>query len=370
MTRRLLELDGIRGLAVFIVFLSHTSGRSQAATNWLEFHGVGLIGVYIFFVLSGFLLTTNLLYEKEKYGFISLKNFYIRRFFRIAPLYYFVISMVFLRQFMTGEVNDSYLHIQNGFSGFLRHLLFIQGDSVFWTIPTEVAFYMILPFIVLYIFKFGRRAIEATLFLTVIFSIWTLVSIGGVIEAGLAPKLVQIKYGSQFVEVFLCGTLMAVCYNSGIIKCLLNNKSFINACTFFIMLLIVLCLVLISNNFLGFSRPMYEFRWFSLLFGVAFSIMIVVSISGGLLNKIFKQRWLRYMGIVGFSWYLVHFEVLKQVNTLQVEPYQKLILSFICCAVLSGALFFLIEKPFMSLAKKITAHSNRHPSETKLFNAE
>jgi peptidoglycan/LPS O-acetylase OafA/YrhL len=70
------ELDGLRAIAVFLVLLHH-AGISLI-------HG-GHIGVDIFFVLSGFLITALLWQEYERYGRISLKNFYIRRLLRLTP---------------------------------------------------------------------------------------------------------------------------------------------------------------------------------------------------------------------------------------------------------------------------------------------
>lgn len=368
MKERYFVLDGVRGFAVLIVFLSHTSGRGAAVTSWLEFHGIGIIGVYLFFVLSGFLLTVNLISEKKKYGLISLKSYYIRRFFRIAPLYYLMVSAVFYRQISTGEIDLRYLYIQDGASGFIRHLLFVQGDGVFWTIPAEVTFYVLLPVIVMTLLRFGRSAVLPMSILTVLFSIWTLTVILGFVESNFSPKLIDINHLSQFIEVFLCGSIIGFLYSNDEIKTVFNKPLIIKVTTFFTLVTLILTLLLVSNNFLGLSRTWYEFRWFSLLFGIVFSLMICVSLlSDGLLNKMFKLRFLRYMGVVGFSWYLIHFEVLRLVNMFQFESYQKFCLSFIGCGILSGILYLIVEKPFIEFAKKITLPLKNNPIKTDLL---
>src|SRR3954462_11367065 len=66
-------LDGLRGVSIAIVIIAH------ALTPFLGNSYLGLTGVYVFFVISGFLITTLLLKERIKYGRISLKGFYIRR---------------------------------------------------------------------------------------------------------------------------------------------------------------------------------------------------------------------------------------------------------------------------------------------------
>src|SRR4051794_11471208 len=90
-------LDGLRGVAVFTVFLSHSSGRGLSLAPWLNFTGIGHLGVYLFFVLSGFLLGHSLLVSRP-----TTWEFYVRRFLRIFPLYALVLSAVFVHQKVTG----------------------------------------------------------------------------------------------------------------------------------------------------------------------------------------------------------------------------------------------------------------------------
>lgn len=106
-------LDGLRGIAVLIVFLSHSSGRGIQIAPWLNFHGIGHVGVYLFFVLSGFLLTRNLV-EGQPVG-----TFLVRRFFRIAPLYYLVLIATFIHQAFFG-IDIKTLYINKGFEGLRR----------------------------------------------------------------------------------------------------------------------------------------------------------------------------------------------------------------------------------------------------------
>jgi peptidoglycan/LPS O-acetylase OafA/YrhL len=77
-------LDGLRALSILLVFFVHIHVSRPEIRGW--------IGVHIFFVLSGFLITTLLLREREHYGRISLRGFYVRRFFRIVPIYFLVLA--------------------------------------------------------------------------------------------------------------------------------------------------------------------------------------------------------------------------------------------------------------------------------------
>ena len=90
--RNFRSLDGLRCLAIVTVVWHHAHGGYAALPATRH----GFLGVDLFFVISGFLITTLLLRERARTGAISLKNFYARRTLRIFPLYYFVLAALFL----------------------------------------------------------------------------------------------------------------------------------------------------------------------------------------------------------------------------------------------------------------------------------
>src|SRR3954447_11831076 len=79
------ELDGVRALSVIGVIGSHMAVNS--GWHWLS----GGLGVYVFFVLSGYLITTLALREERAIGHLSYRAFYVRRTLRIFPLYYVAV---------------------------------------------------------------------------------------------------------------------------------------------------------------------------------------------------------------------------------------------------------------------------------------
>ena len=95
---RIRELDGWRGVSILLVVAFHMarfaypeiSGRIPVLNRMLA--NAGTQGVQIFFVVSGFVITRLLLLEEKQFGSISLKGFYIRRCFRILPVFYAVIA--------------------------------------------------------------------------------------------------------------------------------------------------------------------------------------------------------------------------------------------------------------------------------------
>lgn len=333
---RIDALDGIRGLAVLIVFMSHTSGRGMAITPWLNFHGIGHVGVYLFFVLSGFLLTKNLLNGQ------STKAFFIRRFYRIVPLYYVVLIGVFVLQVM-GYADPLYLRFSSGLLGTGLHFLFLQGDSVFWTIAAEFIFYLFLPAILLFARRFGIGALACA---AAIYFCWYFsVLLGAPI---VAPKVVGISHEGQFLDVFLCGVIAA-----------LTKKNIGHRAVALIFIgLMIVTLIGVSRSFLGFEREFYDIRFVSILYGVVFAMTIISVYEGSpWLAPMMTNRVLRFMGIVGFGWYLLHFAVLQYVNTLAItEGWVKFVISFGLTALVSSLAFITIEKPFIRIGHKLTSN--------------
>ncbi len=149
--KRILSLDGIRGIAIISVVVYHMF------LVWpLAFGGTGQIvaygwmGVDIFFALSGFLITTNLLDVAP--GLQSLKTFYKRRAFRIWPLYFAILGLVCLRAQINHERFPWLLHIfmlQNFLPAWPPF-----SDS--WSLCVEEHFYLFWP---LLIFTLPRRAL-------------------------------------------------------------------------------------------------------------------------------------------------------------------------------------------------------------------
>ena len=93
------SLDGLRAVSISMVLFAHAAGTPSAyPESWRNYTGeLGALGVQVFFVISGFLITTLLLREHEKTGQISLKRFYARRVLRIFPAFYtFLLAIAIL----------------------------------------------------------------------------------------------------------------------------------------------------------------------------------------------------------------------------------------------------------------------------------
>jgi len=163
------SLDGLRCLSILAVIWHHTGGRAFPDSVLLQ-HGP--YGVSLFFVISGFLITTLLLREKRRTGDIGMKNFVVRRTLRIFPLYYTVL-LAYTVLVLALE------HSSPEGRGFLSNLKYYatytsnwfvpltDGRVIFyfaWSLATEEQFYVVWPWVE----KFFRAALATPLMALII----------------------------------------------------------------------------------------------------------------------------------------------------------------------------------------------------------
>ena len=155
------SLDGIRALSVLAVIVYH------ANKLWLP---GGFLGVEVFFVISGYLITLLLLAESEKSGTVSLKQFWLRRARRLLPALWVVVLgvMVFAALFqreilgtLRGDVVAALFYGFNWFQIWVGTSYFTSFEFVplrhLWSLAVEEQFYLIWPIVMLVVAKFGKR---------------------------------------------------------------------------------------------------------------------------------------------------------------------------------------------------------------------
>jgi peptidoglycan/LPS O-acetylase OafA/YrhL len=161
MTKRISELDGVRALAVVLVFLNHFAPtRSVPSLDVIQ--RVGWVGVDAFFVLSGFLVTT-ILFKARLNPDGYFRNFYARRSLRIFPLYYLLLTGIVvvmsiaehgleMQRMMAGWGNPLWFYAYLG--NVKTALTNISPPGYFepmWSLHVEEQFYLLLPPLVLYL---------------------------------------------------------------------------------------------------------------------------------------------------------------------------------------------------------------------------
>ncbi|MBI3342145.1 acyltransferase [Candidatus Curtissbacteria bacterium] len=224
-------LDGLRFFAFLLVFLNHSLVDIETKNPFLDFFlksyvRNGWIGVDLFFVLSGFLITSILVKERIKFGQFSLRSFWIRRILRIWPLYYLAILVFFfvipgLTFFFDQLRNQNFILTRNSylelpfyitFLGNLGTILFGYGTNsinLLWTVSLEQQFYLIFPLFL----KFMGRRVQSVLLLVIgIIAISPLVRIVfSFAPAGMYPQLIYVNLFTR-MDTLLFGGLLSLLF--------------------------------------------------------------------------------------------------------------------------------------------------------------
>jgi peptidoglycan/LPS O-acetylase OafA/YrhL len=278
----LAALDGLRGLAVLIVFIDHFSGYTDFLDKTL---GDGYFGVQLFFCLSGFLMA-YLYYPLEPTA-TNIRNFAAARAARVLPLYYFTVFLSMALLFLFPNMEN--LEIDST-ELFLSHLVFLKGSGHLWTIAPELLFYVI--------FIFLWRFLKAE---------W------------LVPLcLVFIAYNNTFddndwtwrfytFDFFALGVVVWYLYKTDACRSFFSsNLVFAASLTAFIIELPGLYRLLFDGELPGKG-------WQSDLVLVTTSFLFLSSIYSSWGQKVFANPVMRFFGIVSYSMYLLHYVLILPV---------------------------------------------------------
>jgi peptidoglycan/LPS O-acetylase OafA/YrhL len=342
-------LDGLRAIAVMMVILYH-----MGINHYLyPFHILlnGDFGVDIFFVISGFLITTLLLKEKVTYGSISLKRFYLRRVLRIVPVaYIFLIVLAglnFLYQFHISTPNfiAAFLFYKNvpGYAEpFLGH---------YWSLAAEVQFYLIFPYLL---------SLNPNRYFLLILSIVIIVPVISILGYYHAEFL----FANPFISI-ITRIIMFIFWNGpyiiliGSLFSLLLFKKIINfdgiKVNSALSTLVLVAAVLITTRSFSFYTPYLSEFIASIL--VAFTLLL--NLKGDFLSKLLSTKAFVKTGIISYSLYIWQQPFL---GTRTWQPWMKvfsacpiwlfIIVKLIVLFAAAITSYHLIEKPFLKLKRR------------------
>jgi peptidoglycan/LPS O-acetylase OafA/YrhL len=334
-------LDGLRMVAVMIVVLYHVGYQRVPAD----------LGVSVFFVLSGFLITWLLLKEHAKTGTIALKTFYLRRLFRLLPAYYVFLGVALAVYFGRGHaahrrtdfILPSLLYYANYFNAFHNHPA--TPISHTWSLAVEEQFYVVWPLAFSFVMPRGRRAVARFLAASIGLSFTWRAFLFGYLHVGTA--YVNNAFDTRF------GTLAIGC----LAAVLTGNPRFVAAAEAISRrsIYVVVTLLLLIG-----SRMMPAIYHYSV--GLTVEAMLIATAILQIMQLASRPafRWLshpaaRYIGTVSYPMYLYH--GLCNSAVAHVLPGATL-LRFAAVLALSIAVgtmsFYLVEKPFLRLRKRLT----------------
>ena len=366
------NLDGIRALAVLMVCFAHFF---QVNENYLytnskylgillfKFSQIGLNGVNLFFILSGFLITRILLNSKDSKNYF--KTFYLRRLIRIFPLYYFalILSFLILPNFIDIDepgrnIISNQIWLWSYTSNLSSIFFFSEWDlslnfpsfGHFWSLCVEEHFYIFWPFLIYFMsIKNLKKSLKIILICSFLLFLF---------NENFDSQLAFLKWSSiKYSGILSLGGLIAIYNNSSIISTYIYS---ISKKTFFPLLFVFLILsLIIPRNFLYFD---FINIIFSSLF---FSVLIICAINNNkVIEYLFNNRILSFIGKLSYGIYVYHGlirpylskYILPQVTHICNESILTIvvytIISTLISIIIAYVSWILIEKQFLKLKTK------------------
>ena len=333
------DIDGLRAIAVISVIFYHADN----SFNNLKILPGGFIGVDIFFVISGFLITSIILKELNETGTFSFKNFYLRRVKRIIPvlLLVFITTFPFVWLFFipTSFLDFSKSLISSLF--FLSNYHFYFSGELYdaessllkplmhtWSLSIEEQYYVIFPLILTIVFKFFRKNLFKVFVLLFLISFVSMI-----FTFQKNESLAFFSFFARFWELILGGITAILYYKKK------NSHKFNDSIYSFLGLLIIFYSILFYNDS---TKSPYISTLFP-VFGT--SLVIYFNNKSGFIYKILSLKYLVFIGLISYSLYLWHYPVFAIGRTTEFfgDGVSKKL--FIITFFLSLISYYIIEKP-------------------------
>lgn len=341
-------LDGLRGLAVIIVIISHTSNSGLFLFPGFNGTKIGKVGVFLFFILSSYLLTRPFIDAvHRKLSSKYMLNYAMRRILRIFPLYvlYLLLAVLTTLYFDLNIAEKARrIPFRLNWTGFWQHLFLQEGKGVTWSIPVEFKYYFILPFVAFLYAKIIPYHYVGATFLTLV--LWGLLySYREVFSVGF-----ELLHTVSYAEIFIMGAYAAA------IKVIWDktppSMSLRRIISCFAIIAVICLLITIPSVYVSLIQPVklnfmhenivfFSFAWFFILLAI---------LSGGILiNRILSMNWLRFIGKISFSLYLIHMLVLLVIRLLNLNYIIAAWLVLGISVILSTITYYVIERPFSKI---------------------
>lgn len=365
-------LDGLRAVAFLILFGLHT--------DYLQF---GWMGVQLFFVLSGFLITSILLRMKDKlpvreYFF----KFYGRRFFRIFPLYYFFLLLMFvitswlisvsykpkIMQVFVGQIWYAILYVYDFFSAYHGFIPSHFLDHL-WSLSVEEQFYIFWPLLIFLVPKKWHKKLFLTAIVTgPVFRIAMFLVYGSGLFRFFRDPVALAVYPLPFshVDAFAFGAYI-------------TSFPIQSARKQFVYLGIALPIIGFATQYaatgtigtlsaLGYPVTMpngYQFIWAYTLLNYWFAVLIYCVVHEKMFVQILEWHPFRYLGKISYGLYVYHFPIIWFAGRIRdfgvSEKFTNPLiatLAFVGTVIIASLSYFILEKPILKLKDRFMSYAD------------
>ena len=356
-------LDGIRGYAILLVIIGHGTKSIPNDSYWKRvfvFLGNEYLGVEIFFVLSGFLITKLLLNEYNKNGSIEIKKFFIKRILRIFPVFYLYVLVIYILKSLGLLVIQTSIFAIAIFYLFNYRPLFpieYTNDEWYlmhlWSLSMEEQFYIIWPFLIAF-FSFKKMPTVVTVLL-VLFPFFRLASYY------LLPDF----RGNMNYMFHTAGD----CILYGCLGALLLNFNFVYVKKFLVVFEKI-NIYIAAFVILFILSPMLQTTWLPTKSGFITHVIDPLCIicliiwlieSKNKLWKLFNNKFIVTLGMYSYSIYIWQQLFLTKQNTTFTGMFP---FNYIFTFILAWVSYNLVEKQFLKLKSRLI--SSRMETTSKI----
>ena len=325
---RIYYIDFLRALAILLVLIGHTVS-AFGAPNYLAPLQFGGSGVDLFFLLSGWLIGSQLFKEYQRYGNIQIKRFWIRRWLRTLPAYYAVLFATLTQQYLTKDAVTSPI----------PHLLFFQNYTdmnyftVSWSLALEEQFYLAIAPIILFLHRLPKLLQTSVLLLILV-----LPSAFRHLGWYESSNETHVRW-----DCCVMGVLLANIYY--------QYRKFWDSMKPFSLIIAVVCLLVYISIYISRWMPEYLFitqpsyLFLALLFGG----MVIFAVNTPVSKLPFAHNIIMHISTRSYAMYLLHVEALAVTKRLIPDSYFMvfLALTLIITLLLSEILFRYAEQPIL-----------------------
>ncbi|HKR06999.1 MAG TPA: acyltransferase [Bacteroidia bacterium] len=348
---RIRTFDCVRGYGALVVLFGHLPLLAGSSlSKWFKFSvyqfNIGYILLDMFFVMSGFLITSIILKEKEKNRF-SFKQFYLNRSLRIFPVYYLTIILVAIF-ISTDDLVYPVFFISNYFFSFHNEVHPLNNT---WTLAVEEHFYLLWP-VLLSLFSYKMCKIITGYIIPAI-AVLTVIAVSFLLEPNVAGNFSYLGTTTRCLSISL-GSYLA--FNKDWLHNLSTGgfKKIILSCIGAYIVFYFIPLLPVLNKIPQYARlvcivPIISTLLIIISFRVNFS-------ADSLFKKILFNDVINYIGLMSYGLYLFHYPVFYYFGVIDwqtavTNDAGTYWLAVFVAFLLTWISYHLIEKPVISLGK-------------------